>query len=274
MRITTDLEEQVSRELIARRAAMVAEFSARTARTPAVQRETPPAARAGGDEVHISPEARATAWSRETAQAQPLRAFPSPSEVVAALRALAELPVGEAPDAALKSVGELLAGLARGLPGQSPGGPQSPTATLADAVVRLFLGEPDRGPLPPDRPLDITAALRAVQELVTAGAGPPAGQQTTLERATAALLLAVLRWRNAGAPPLPAAAQPGEAFPAALLSLLGEPRPPRIRPRKSRAPGGEAEPDDEPDPWDGDEPGDSSDRAPGEHTSRGTTAAG
>ena len=232
MRITTDLEEQVSRELIARRAAMVTELSDRTARTPAVQRETPPAARAGGDEVHISPEARATAWSRENARAQLLRAFPSPSEVVAALRALVELPVGEAPDAALKSVGELLAGLARGLPGEAPGGPQSPTATLAGAVVRLFLGEPDRGPLPPDRPLDIPAAL-------------------------------------------PMAAQAGEAFPPALLSLLGgQPRPPRIRPRKSGASRGEAELDDEPDPWDGDAHGDFSDRAPGEHTSPGTPAAG
>lgn len=275
MRITTDLEEQVSREFIARRAAMAAELSARTVRTPAVQRETAPAARADGDEVHISPEARATAWARANAPAQPLRAFPSPSEVVAALRALVELPAREAPDAALKSVGELLAGLVRGLPGEAPGGAQTPSAALAGAVVRLFLGEPGRGPALPDGTFDVPAALRAVQDLIAAGAEPSAGQQTTLERAAAALMLAVLRWRAAGTAPLPAPGPAGDSFPAALLSLAGtQSRAPRMRRRKSGAFGGAAEPEDELDARDTDAARGSSDRAPGGRTSPGTPAAG
>lgn len=238
MRINSDFEENVSRDFLARRASMLAELAARTPRTPAANRGTPAAVPLAGDEVHISPEARGTAWpgAATVAPPGPLRAFPSPAEVVATLRALAALPAGDpAASGAVKVLGRLLAGLARGLPGDAPPLRDSPAAALADNLVRLLLGERPALLVAPRPDVDEGAAFRAFADLLSASAGPSAGPQTVFERATAALVLAVLRWRGTvNSLPLPDTATPsGAAFPPALLSLAGA-APRSLKPRRRR----------------------------------------
>ncbi len=252
MRIENDFEDQVSREFLARRAAMVAELSGRTAPTRSGHRATAPATQVAGDEVHISPEARAAVWTKDGPAGQPLRPFPSPSEVVAALRALTELPRGASPGAALDVLRVVLAGLARGLPGTAPTEPQTPASVLADAVVRLLLEPRSSAGTPPPSQAEAAAILQAVQNLVAAGVEASAGQQTVLERATAALLLAVLRWRGAVSP-APAEGPRGEAFPPALLSLFAG-QATQTRPRRRRRRGDEPDgaTDEETERWDGD----------------------
>lgn len=253
MRINSDFDEQVSREFLARRASMASELGARPARTPAGIRAVPPAAQVAGDEVHISPEARAAVWAPPGGPAQPLRSFPSPTEVIAVLRALAELPPGAVPEAGLKDLGRLLGQLARGLPGQAPPVASEQPAALADAVVRILLGDRPGMLAAPTADIDAPAALQALRDLLATAAGASTGPVTTFERATAALLLAVLRWRGplAGLPLPDAVSTPAEGFPPALLSLVGQQGRP-LRPRRrtrdddpERAPDDEEETEDE-----------------------------
>lgn len=248
MRINSDFEEHVAREFLARRAAMTAELATRPARTPAGHRGVAPAVPVSGDEVHISPEARATSWAKPGASAGLIPAFPSPAEVAAALRTLVELPAGAVANQPLGDLARLLSGLATGLPGNPPPSRETAATLLADTIVRILLGPPPQHAGSPALPTESTAVLQLARELVAAGREPAAGQQTSIERATAALLLGVLRWRGA----LPAQIQPeprpasGE-LPAALLSLVDPPKPGSRRARRRTQPN--SAPDPETDPY-------------------------
>lgn len=206
------------------------------------QAGTRPAA-ALADAVRISAEARAAHFGISS-PAAPASAFPSPSEVSAALRALVDAPGAAARANAAGQLGALihqLAAVFRG--GKAPAGiALDPSAA---ALVRLLLAAT------PDAPPDAERAAMLARELLAQAGlqGAPGMSPGAVERATAALLAAVLVTRE-GAHPEQGAAQAGQ-FPAALHSLAAQVTPPRPR-RGKRAEPEACEGDDE-TPGDSDE---------------------
>ncbi len=221
MHIRGELADAAARELQARRASLASELARVAARSTLSGARAQPAVTPAEDEVHISTEARAANWARQAGIPDVLRPFPSPTELIAALTAALNAP-GETAPAEVARLARVLGELASGLPGAAPSlSAVTPATALADAIVRVLLGTPAGAP-PDARAL--RTALELVRELVTAPAAPiapEARRPALMERAAAAIVLAVLRWRGSGVA-LPHAADGGPAaeLPAALLSLV------------------------------------------------------
>ena len=254
MNIENGLQAQVACQFIARRESMLEELASR-AKTPAGERGAPPAASLGGDEVRLSPEARAAAWQLRLVEPGGYPGLPAPDEVVAALRAVFEAPPGTDLHEPLAALRTLLARLATGFPGGFPGAGTTQSLPAAE-LVRLLLGEPGGGLPPGVARFDAEAAASALRALLSqAGAGGPSTAVPAFERAAAALLAAVLSWRErAAGPAFPGFAThtPGN-LPAALLSLASEP-PRRPRRRGVAASHGERDETDQPPDKEDDEP--------------------
>ncbi|HNM77802.1 MAG TPA: hypothetical protein PKI89_05535 [Tepidiformaceae bacterium] len=262
MHIENGLQAQVARQFIERRDSMLQALASRI-KTPAGEQGTPPAASLAGDEVLLSPEARAAAWQLRLVEPGGYPGLPAPDRIVAALRAVFEAPPGTDLREPLAALRTLLAQLARNFPGDAPAG-AAPSQPAAD-IVRLLLGEPGRGLLPAASRFDPAAVASAVRALLAQAGLAAAGNPSPFERAAAALLAAVLTWRE-GAPGQPyanpATHQPGD-LPAALLSLAGAPTRLPKRRRAGRGSTDEHEwapPDNEdessmPERWQGSEAG-------------------
>lgn len=231
-----ELDDALGKEFAARRDAMQAELGRTAARLAEPRAATRPAVPLA-DSVRISPEAQAALFARAGA-APALGPFPSPSEVVAIFREIAAHGPGQVPPALVARLAGLVRQLSAGLPGQPPPGPPRLADRTAAALVRALLRE---GAAP-------EAAVALARQLLSVSA-PPGGSllapaPTAFERATAALLMAVLRTRTEAQ--LPAEARPATAsadLPPGLLSFAAvAPAARRPRRRKSR------EDDDDPPP--------------------------
>lgn len=246
-----ELEDSLGREFAARRDTMtaaVARLGERLAQ--AVIPATPPAVNLP-DSVRISPEARAAQFAKSAAPALP--PFPSPVELVAALRELTTAPTSTATAAATKHLGELVLRLAQSFPAPAPRPVMTDADVLADRLVRsLLLNAAGATPAPadPEHPANLVRQLlAALRSLPRGGEGASLPAPTTFERASVAILAALTRLSPelSGQPGARMAAPDQSPFPAALLGLLAEParQPrPRSRPRKRS----EKLAPDEPDP--------------------------
>lgn len=230
MHIENGLQAQVARQFIDRRDSMLQALTAR-ARTPAGEQGTPPAASLAGDEVRLSPEARAAAWQLRLAPPGGYPELPAPDVVVAVLRAVFEAPAGTSVREPLAALRTLLTQLARDFRGHSLVAGAAASQPAAD-IVRLLLGEPRPGLLSPPIRFNPVAVASAVRALLTQAGLAASGSTSPFERAAAALLAAVLSWRESvpGQPFASLASHVPGDLPAALLSMAGAP----LRPAKRR----------------------------------------
>ena len=235
MRINGDFEEQVTREFASRRGSMESDLSRLGPQPSGSHRAVPPAVPMGADAVQISPEARSAA-ARQAPPDLLLKPFPSPEELIAALRAVLSTEVPAEIHQFVRELSALLGRLAAGLPGSAPStGGDQPPALLAVRIVRLLLGgNPGLigGGITPEQSNEAAALLRELFALPAAQPATLGGPPTAFERAAAAILLAVVRWRGQILEPSPAL--PGAGLPPALHSLAGTVSGQRPRKRRRR----------------------------------------
>lgn len=245
-----EMDDAIGKQALARREALNGELSRLGAKLAEPGHGAVSPAGDLADSVRISAEARAAQFSRKLGEL-PLPPFPSPLQLVAALKSLAAARTPEQSAEAIRALVSLVRQLARALPANPAQGPATPSGETAAALVRALLsaGSPGHaGPLARE-------LLAAFPAQAAQGATVPA---TTFERAAVAILTAVMNLRASGDIPIPlAGGAPGATpFPAALLGFLAQPSPSgatRLKRRTDR----EALLDDEDDSEDRPQPEDS-----------------
>lgn len=237
-----EMDDALGKEFAARRDSMSSELNRLGARLAEGGKEaTAPAVRLA-DTVRISPEARAAQFSQRSAEL-PLLPFPSPVDLVAALKDLASASTPAAAAELTEQITTLIRRIAQSFPGAAPIPATSPADDVAAALVRAVLATPpNAGPSGPGTPAfrpeqvaNLVRQLFAALSLTSAASTPGVVTPSTAERAAVTILLAIVR--NGGGeqpvPQPPAAQQPG-AFPAALLGILAGAVPPRPKNRERK----------------------------------------
>lgn len=239
-----ELDDTVGKEFAARRDSMSTELSRLGTRLAEGGREATSPAVPLADAVRISPEARALLFSQRTGQL-PLAPFPSPVELVSALRDLASTSTPGAVARAAEQVATLIRRIAGSFPGAAPLPSALPGDQVADALVRAVLssppaqhGQPASPPPAPQQLANLVRQLLAAMPSSAAETSPGVVAPLPAERAAIAILLAVVR--NTGREQsalLPPSPQQPAAFPAALLGLVAGTVPPqRGRNRERKRP--------------------------------------
>ncbi len=245
------MDDAIGKQVLARRETLNGELSRLGAKLAEPGHGAVSPAGDLADSVRISAEARAAQFSRKLGEL-PLPPFPSPLQLVAALKSLAAARTPEQSAEAVRALVSLVRQLARALPANPAQGPATPAGEAAAVLVRALLGAGSPGQAGPlARELLAAFPVQAVQ-----GVTRPAN---TFERAAVAILTAVMNLRASGEIPIPLAggAPGGMPFPAALLAFLAQPSPTGPIRRKRRTERETSHEDDEDDPEERPQPEDS-----------------
>ena len=237
-----ELDDSVGKETAVRRdaaATTLARLGQRLAE-PVIPATKPAVSLA--DSVRISAEARAAQFAK-AAGALPLPPFPSPVELVAALKVLATAKNPAEVAAATAQLAEFVRKMAASFSAPAAMAGARESDAVAEVLVRQLLGHgqpASRQAAPvflPDPPEVVWLVRRLLATLpsVPRGDGLPSAAPTQFERVAVAILIALTRVgageRTDLHPTVPHEPAP---FPAVLLGLLGAPRPAFRRPRTRR----------------------------------------
>ena len=214
-----EFEDAVGKQVAARREALTGDLARMGAKLAEPGHGAVSPAASVPDSVVLSAEARTAHLPRDLA-GLPLPPFPSPLQLIAALKEFEAATTPQARADLAAHLSQLVVRLSRSVPlgAAVPPGENASAARL----VRLLLGSPGAE--------EAHALLR--QLLAGAGlassASPATLPTTTYERAAVAILTAIMQHRE-GAGFVPAEPRLPQTFPAALLGLFAPPPAPRRR---------------------------------------------